>query len=227
MQLVQFLLVGAGFLLQVLLISTLWSGAYKKYPFLFAWALFALLGTLAEVAVVLELAKTGVTEQYNWVSELTAEMLTLATLVSMFWNALEGQRGRTKRVLSVVGALGLYLAFSAWVSWNPNQMTSFFRNMSFGCMLLTLALWLILLRHPNRPLLLICGGFGIQLAGTAIGHSLRYLSTYTVTAGNLMIMLSYLIGMSLFYIAVRVKAFPAPLARSHPECAIEADHLSV
>ena len=47
MQLVQFLLVGAGFLLQVLLISTLWSGAYKKYPFLFAWA-HEVVGYLAE-----------------------------------------------------------------------------------------------------------------------------------------------------------------------------------
>lgn len=228
---VQSVLVFIGVLLQILLISTLWRGAYRKFPFLFGWALVTLLVTAVEVTAALEIGSWAKdVERFSWGSELSGQILTLATLFSMLREALQGRPDRGRLLLVISTLLLVYLGGSALATHNPNGriwLATFFRNMSFGCLLLTLTLWLALLQNPNRQMLLICGGFGIQLAGSAMGHSLRYLSPQTVAVGDLLIVLTYVVGLWLFCTATHEVEERPPLPRSHAECAIETDHFSV
>ena len=84
-------------------------------------------------------------------------------------------------------------------------MTRFSRNLGFLAVLLNLVLWAALLKHrrPDQTLLLVSGGMGIQMAGKAIGHALRQLSPSTVTAGNLVIVLSHLLCLYIWWQAFR------------------------
>jgi F0F1-type ATP synthase assembly protein I len=84
-------------------------------------------------------------------------------------------------------------------------MTKLARNLSFCSVILNLALWAVLIkaRHTDRRLLLISGGLGVQMAGKAIGHSLRQVSASTVLAGNLVYVLSHLACMYIWWQAFR------------------------
>jgi uncharacterized membrane protein YsdA (DUF1294 family) len=83
-------------------------------------------------------------------------------------------------------------------------MTQFSRNVGFLAVILNLILWAALLkrRRPDPTLLLLSGGMGIQMAGKAIGHSLRQLRL-TVTTGDLVIVLSHLLCLYIWWQAFR------------------------
>jgi uncharacterized membrane protein YsdA (DUF1294 family) len=83
-------------------------------------------------------------------------------------------------------------------------MTQFSRNVGFLAVILNLVLWAALLKHrrPDQTLLMVSGGIGIQMAGKAIGHSLRQWRP-TVTTGDLVIVLSHLLCLYIWWQAFR------------------------
>ncbi len=94
------------------------------------------------------------------------------------------------------------------------QMTLLARNLGFFATVANLILWALLIRsrHPDRTLLLLSGGLGVEMAGKAIGHSLRTLAPALVGFGNLIIVLSYLFGLYVWWQAFRHwRPNPAPL----------------
>ena len=101
----------------------------------------------------------------------------------------------------------LFAALSLYFTYNHGLdlwMTQFSRNVGFLAVILNLILWAALLKHrrPDQTLLLVSGGMGIQMAGKAIGHSLRQLRL-TVTTGNLVIVLSHLLCLYIWWQAFR------------------------
>jgi hypothetical protein len=105
------------------------------------------------------------------------------------------QKNRVRLIYVIAGGL-LYAAVSSWLSYDPRWwkwMSQLVRNFSFGSMLLNLMLWTMLVRRPERTRLLITAGIGIQLAGSSIGHSLLQLAPSLVKAGNLVLLVCYLL----------------------------------
>ena len=104
-------------------------------------------------------------------------------------------------------------AVSLAVYWDEplnRKMTNIGRNLSFAAVLLNLALWMSLIRNrlPDRRVLLISGALGIQMAGQAIGHSLRQLATPRrslplVNAGNIVIAVAHVMCLYLWWQVLR------------------------
>jgi hypothetical protein len=92
-------------------------------------------------------------------------------------------------------------------------MTPWTRDLSVGSTILDLALWAMLIasREKDRRLLMLSGALGIHFTGEAIGESLRYLSRSTVFPGNVIIMLTHLLFLYIWWQALRT----AP-ERRHP-----------
>jgi hypothetical protein len=84
-------------------------------------------------------------------------------------------------------------------------MTQLSRNLGFLAVILNLVLWAVLIKsqRADRTLLMVSGGIGIQMAGKAIGHSLRQLSRSTIVAGDLTIVLSGLLCLYIWWQAFR------------------------
>jgi len=87
-------------------------------------------------------------------------------------------------------------------------MTVLSRDLSFGSAVLDLLLWFLLIAQPKKDplLLLLSGGLGIQFTGAAIGQSLRQLSPHTEVAGNLILVLSDLVCLYVWWQTFRRRA---------------------
>ena len=59
---------------------------------------------------------------------------------------------------------------------------------------------------------MVSGGMGIQMAGKAIGHSLRQLSRSAMMPGDLVIVLSHLLCLYIWWQAFRHYGQKAPVA---------------
>lgn len=199
----------------VLIITSLLGGSYKDFPFLFGYLLSVLFGTVAGSAAYFTPAlRTEYTRHY-WIAETVQQMLVFCLVISLIHQTLKGRGGLRLWlgsgliVIAVVAFQGLpaaslsrWLVFSRW-------MTQLSRNLSFCAVLLNLVLWMALIRHrpDDRRLLLISGGLGVQMAGKAIGHSLRQMSRSLITPGNLLIVLSHLLCLFIWWQAFREPGF--------------------
>jgi hypothetical protein len=84
-------------------------------------------------------------------------------------------------------------------------MTLWVRDIDFAAAFLDLGLWTLLMasRHKDTQLLLLSGGLGIQFAGEAIGQSLRYLFRWPLSPGDLVSLVTDLIGLWIWWQALR------------------------
>ncbi len=217
MQVVQWAFIIAGAIVQVLLIAALVRGSYRDFPFLFAYATASFLATAVEVAAILDLMGwSRYTYKYYWINDVILQILIVLLVLSLMHLSLQGnaQRPVIMRMLglAVVAVAGVSLA----VYWNEplnEKMTNVARNLSFGAVLLNLVLWMSLIRHrlPDRRVLLISGALGIQMAGQAIGHSLRQMATPRrsvplVMAGNIVIAVAHVLCLYLWWQVLRKPA---------------------
>lgn len=223
MQVVQWVFIVAGAIVQVLLIATLVRGSYRDFPFLFAYATASFLATAVEVAAILDLMGwSRYTYKYYWINDVILQILIVLLVLSLMYLSLRGNARRSfvmrMLALAVVGVAGVSLAVYGDEPLN-RKMTNMARNLSFGAVLLNLVLWMSLIHHrlPDRRVLLISGALGIQMAGQAIGHSLRQLATPRrsvplLVAGNLVIALTHVLCLYLWWQVLRkheVRASPA------------------
>ncbi|MBI3681822.1 MAG: hypothetical protein HY235_15690 [Acidobacteria bacterium] len=210
----QWLTFAIAAVLQVLLISSLMRGPYRKYPLLLAFAVGDVLGSVVGAAALFDLGRwTEQTAKYYWMADGVQYTLLFACQVHLLSKTIDDRQSRGRLLYIVLGGV-CFAAFAAWQSYAPRPslwMTQLIRNLSFGSMLVNLMLWTMLARRPARQLLLITAGFGIHLAGGAIGHSLRQLSPSLVTAGNLILIGSYLLCLFILWQAIRM-----PAAQSKP-----------
>jgi hypothetical protein len=214
MQVVQWAFIIAGAIVQVLLIATLVRGSYRDFPFLFAYAIASFLATAVEVAAILDLMGwSRYTYKYYWINDAILQTMIVLLVLSLVHLSLR-EHPRRAFLMRVLGLAAVAVAtISLAVYWEEplnHRMTNVARNLSFGAVLLNLALWMSLIRNrlPDRRVLLISGALGIQMAGQAIGHSLRQLATpsrslFLVNAGNVVIAVAHVMCLYLWWLVLR------------------------
>lgn len=201
-----------GILLQLLLIHELLKGAFKRFPMLFTYAVTLFLTTIVEAAAFYDPQIWRKSSGYYWIVDSIRQLLIFCLVISLTYKTMGDSPSRlsVRRGLvvgaAIVALVSLYAtredAFGFW-------MTRLSRNLSFCAVILNLILWAVLIksRLADRTLLLISGGLGIQMAGQAIGHSLRQVShdqsSPVRISGDLMLVISHLACLYIWWQAFR------------------------
>jgi hypothetical protein len=195
--------------LQVLVVAALLRRGWLRFKGLFVYCVVLLLTTAVEASAFYSPQGYFRTSGYYWTLDAVRQVLIFFLVIALIQAGLAGGNGRRMRgSLLAAGVVALSLvslyasrqaSFSLW-------MTEFARDLGFIAVILNLALWAVLLqaRQRNLTLLMISGGMGIQMAGKAIGHSLRQMSQVTVLPGDLVIVLSHLFCLYVWWQALRL-----------------------
>jgi len=187
--------------LEILVVQALLRGAYKKYPFIFAYTTALILTTAVEVAAygafsgAQRLARSRAF--YYWVNEGVLDALIFCVVIALIYRATSSLSSRRIVRFSLIAGAALFAGTSFLIHYNSGAvlsrwMTLWSRDLSFSASILDLALWTMLVasREKDRRILMLSGALGVQFSGEAIGHSLRTLSRALVWPGNLLILFS-------------------------------------
>ena len=207
----------AGLILQVLVLHNLLRGSYRRFPFLLVYCAALLFISVFNTLQFFGGAKgawTAASQQYYWIGEMVLQGLIYAITVSFVFQAMgEGPGRDVMRRYMVLAALAIAAASlyffhdSRTVMW----MTRVTLYLSFLSTLFCLILWLVLLRMaaPEKLLLLVTGGLGMQMAGQSVGHALREMAgtgavgRSLMHVGNLIIVLCHLLCLYIWWQAFR------------------------
>jgi hypothetical protein len=199
--------------LQVYVIALLRRGAYKDYPFAFAYSVVLLLTTVADAVAHAEIVSLSKQAAYFYYyrNEAARQFLLFTVVVSLIERAMQSsqRRGRVRVLLAAVATCAVFVSLtihsrSAFGLW----MTEVARDLSFGAVVLTLLLWCLLIssRGKDHQLLMVTGGLGLQFTGEAIGQSLRQLSNHhqgVLFIGNLLGIMAHLLRLYVWLEAFR------------------------
>ena len=180
-----------GVPLEFLLVAALLRGAYRRFPFVFAFAIVLLVTTLVEIPANVNYALHPSDPQISkhfakiyWIDQGILWVIILAVVISLIDQA--ATRVRSRRLVRaglIVGALlfagiSFALHYQATLKYFGFWMAPWTRDLSFGSAILDLGLWTLLISsgRGDLRLLLISGGLGLQFAGEAIGAALQRLS---------------------------------------------------
>ena len=204
-----------GLPLEILIISALLRGPYRRFLFVFGYIIALFLATLVQIPSYIFFYTGGAQVRSRawvyWFTEAFILPLLLAVVLSLIWQAAEFARTRRLIRLSVFPAAGLLVACSFLVHYSSGAakvgvwMTSLARDINFAAAILDLVLWMMLAakREKDRTILLLSGGLGIQFTAEAVGESIRAMAVSIfggptpgayamVFCGNLIIMLANL-----------------------------------
>lgn len=213
-QALQYSAYAIGLCLNLLVISALLRGSYRQYPLVFVYALTLLASTVVEIAV--KTASTRVQKDYNyyyWIDEVILVVLVFCVVIAFIDEAArQSPQKFVERHWLVVGA-ALICAISFFAHRSPHlnrQMTLVSRDLNICAVILDLVLWSLLLtaRPPNRRLMLLSGGLGLQLTGAIMGEQLRQFSHSLFLTGTLLEVTTGFLGLYIWWRALRVA--PAP-----------------
>jgi hypothetical protein len=216
--------------LQVYVIAWLRRGAYKDYPFALAYSIGLLLTSIADAASkagLLGLTKS--TQRFFYYrNDAVRQFLLFVVVVSLIERAMQASPHRRYvrlalaglAVVSVFISLTVHSHESSFVLW----MTEVTRDLSFGSVVLTLMLWLMLISSPRKDhlLLMVTGGLGLQFTGEAIGQSLRQLSyhyhhdPYILFLGNILMSIAHLLRLYVWLEAFRRRPVSSALTKEKP-----------
>jgi hypothetical protein len=201
LQYIQYAAYGIGVPLQLMVIAIMLRGAYKRFPFVFAYVIAVFLATAAEIPAYIGFF-SGARRSRNvyWINEGVLTVLSFCLVTAFIYTATTAAPNRKpiRRIL-LAGAVLLPIASVAMhyspVGYVGQWMTLVSRDLNFCAAVLDLALWSLLLvfRRGDHTLLMLSGALGMQFAGEAIGQSLRQLSRATVWPGNFIIVLANLL----------------------------------
>jgi len=228
------LMFGISFFLHLFVVASLWRGAWKSYPFIFAYCLLYLATSIGEAAMfgnIITASRVSKTVYFYRVNALR-DFLLFAVVVSLIEHAMSDKPYRL-RVRYLLGALaviavGLSLLVHADAANFILWMTQVARDLSFGSAVLTLLLWSILVvsRGKDRQMLMVTGGLGLQFTGEAIGQSVRQLSSHgglspsqhrvLLVIGNLLLSAAHVIRLYVWWQAFRGSA-PNPQINKEPD----------
>ena len=196
------LLVGVS--LQVAVIAALLRGSYRQFTSLFVYMIVLVLTTVVEAAAFFNANLFRRASRYYWTIDAGRQALIFLLVLSLIYGALGNnpKRSSIRRLLSA--AASLFVLVSLYLTRDPrlgHWMTNLSRNLGFLAVVLNLVLWAVLIqaRREDRTLLMVSGGMGIQMAGKAIGHSLRQLSKSTEVVGDLVIVVSHLLCLYIWW----------------------------
>lgn len=175
--------------LNLLVISALLRGEYRRFPFIFVYVLVEFLATAAEIPAywaVFAHSPRGVDLQVYiyWMDEAIAQILIFVVVMDLIYRATEKHPARRMlRIGLVLGAVS-FAAVSLAIHYKPTRagvwMTPWTRDLSVSAAILDLALWILLIasREKDRRVLLLSGALGIYFTGEAIGYSVMQLAAF-------------------------------------------------
>jgi hypothetical protein len=210
----QYAAYAVGLWLNLLVISALWRGSYREYPFVFAYTLVLLVSTLVELAV--NVAPAWLHNDYRyyyWADEIILDALVFCLVIAFIDQASRHSRQKVvqRHWLVLAAALILIVSVAAHRSSNLNrQMTLVSRDLNICAVILDLILWSLLLtaRRPNRRLMQLSGGLGLQLTGAIMGEQLRHFSRSLFLAGSLLEVTTGFLGLYIWWRALRPVTAP-------------------
>jgi hypothetical protein len=202
------ILSSTGIALQLLLIRVVVRNALRRFPVLFVYAVALFLTTMAEASAFYNADFFARANRYYWVIDAARQGLIFVLVISLIYGAMDRSEKRAVVRRALIASAFLFVCVSLYFTWDarPSRwMTQLSRDLGFLAVILNLILWAVLIqsRRADRTLLMISGGMGIQMAGKAIGHSLRQLSRSTIVPGDLIIVLSHLLCLYIWWQAFR------------------------
>jgi len=215
-----------GLPLELLVIAALLRGEYRRYPFIFIYAVADLLTTILEIqpAITSYTTASPADRKYFallfWINERIMQLLVFLVIISLVYKAAEHMAPRRTILAGIICATVLVAGISFLIHYyDPHlppgkyrYLTPWTRDLNFYAAILAMGLWVLLIgsRQKDRKLLLITGGLGLQLTGGAIGQALRDMSPTIVAAGSDFLMLTSVARIYIWWQAFRVKPQTPP-----------------
>jgi hypothetical protein len=216
-----------GVPLNLMVVAVLLRGEYRRYPFIFLYAVVDLLTTILEIQPSMAYDSGNAEARHRWVQmfwidERIMQVLVFLLVISLVYTATKHLRPRgTLLTVMICGTL-LVAAISLWAHHDLSghvgrYMTRLTRDLNFCAAILDLGLWTLLISSKKKDykLLLVTGALGIQFAGGAIGQSLRDMSPGIVTAASDFTVITSLARVFIWWRAFRGK--PQTLPSVAPE----------
>ena len=206
-----------GLPLEIMVIAVLLRGEYRRYPFIFLYAVVDLLTTILEIQPALAYS-SGTPEAKKdwawmfWFNEPIMQVLVFLLVISLVYSATKHLRPRRTLLTGIICGTVLVAAISWWAHYDPNipggkygHMTPWTRDLNFCAAILDLGLWALLIssRQKDYKLLLVTGALGIQFTGGAVGQSLRYMAPAIVAAASDFMMITNLARIYIWWQAFR------------------------
>ncbi len=203
--------IGSGIVFQVLILISLLKGFGRRFRVFFVYMTVLLPITVVNAAIFFDPEISKRMSRFYWMSDAVLQALVFVLVISLVHSGMGTNPGRAATRRWLVAGAFLFTAVSAVLTRDPLfglWMTKLSRNLGFCAVLLNLVLWAVLIRnrHADRRLLLLSGGLGIEMAGKAIGHSLRELSPSLWLTGNLVVVLANVAALYIWWEAFRKKA---------------------
>lgn len=201
-----------GLWLNLRVISALVRGSYRQYPFVFAYSLTLFLSTVIEIGI--KAAPQPIRDTYYWTDEIILDVLVFCMVIAFIGEAAKYSRqkpvGLHWLILAGVLIIAASLALRSGLPLNL-RMTLISRDLNICAVILDLILWSLLVtaRRPDRTLLLLSGGLGLQLTGAIMGEQLRQLAHKFFFAGTLLEVTTGLLALFIWWRALRPSSLPA------------------
>jgi hypothetical protein len=222
-----------GLPLEVLIITALLRGGYRRFLFVFAYIVADLLTTVVEMPAALGyVRRTGEGSVYAsvyWIDEVVLQVLIYAVVISLIYDATRQVRSRRVVRVSLIAAAVLIAGTSFLIHYQPGlskgeYMTPWTRDLNFCSAILDLGLWALLIgsRSRDHQMLLLSGALGIKFAGESIGESVRQLAIRSRSrpismTGNVIIMLANIVFFYVWWQALRTPRNQTPPRRNNLE----------
>lgn len=211
--------------LQVVLIQKMIRGGiYRQAPVLLCYLLVLFITGMVDVMLLIDVGGWGsdaYAARIYWLNDSIRQCGLLAVIVSIMYRI--GARSGTARLWPVCLVLAFLLIGVIYRIETPKQRwTDFLRNVSFFAVLLNWGLWARLIKQsrgaitglfargelPARAALAFSAGAGIQLAGEAVGQSIRSIAfkhrwDAVVDAANYLLVLAHLACLVVWLVSVR------------------------
>jgi hypothetical protein len=208
-----------GLPLELMVIAVMLRGEqYRRYFFIFLYALVDFLTTVSEIPYALArssgtLEAKGKLAKMFWINERIMQVLVLMVVVSLVYNATKHLRSRRTLLTGIICGTTLLSAISLWyhvydtrmLPGSFRYMTPWTRDLNFGAAILDMGLWALLIgsQRKDRKLLLVTGGLGIQFTGAAIGQALRDMSPTIVAVASDFVVITNLARLYIWWQAFR------------------------
>ena len=219
-----------GVPLELMVIAALLRGEYRRYPFIFLYAVVDLLTTILEIQPSMAYDSGTPQAKHQWVmrfwfNERIMQVLVFLLVISLVYTATKHLRPRRALLLGIICGTILFAAISFWFQHDPNPlevsryMTRWTRDLNFCAAILDLGLWALLIgsRQKEYKLLLITGALGIQFTGGAIGQALRDTSPAIVALASDFLMLTNLARLFIWWQAFRGQPHALPAGNALPK----------
>jgi hypothetical protein len=161
---------------------------YRQYPFVFAYALTLLVSTVIEIG--LRAAPKTLWDGYYWADEVILDVLVFCVVIAFIDEAARHSKQKLieRHWLVLAAAADLRRIVRDPPPPLNRQMTLVSRDLNICAVILDLILWSLLAaaRRPNRRLMLLSGGLGLQLTGAIMGEQLRQFSRSLLLTGTLL-----------------------------------------